>query len=97
MAAKQLRPLRIVSDHVLNRENLAFGFDAYASAIAELIATKTNKTPYTIGISGKWGSGKTTLMKAIESKLDHLPHDEKTPIQDQEFRKIKCVWFEAWK
>lgn len=97
MAKRKLQALRIVSDHVKNRDNLAFGFAAYASAITELIATKSNKTPFTIGISGKWGSGKTTLMKAIEQELQKIPYNENVPIKDQAFRRIKCVWFEAWK
>lgn len=86
-----MKPLKIISDNICNRENIAFGFDAYANAIAELIATKSNKTPFTIGISGRWGAGKTTLMKRIEKILLN-----NIPIENN-FRKIKTVWFQAWK
>lgn len=86
-----MKPLKIISDNTDYRENVAFGFDAYANAIAELIATKSNKTPFTVGISGRWGSGKTTLMKRIEKLLlNDIPNDNN-------FRKIKTVWFQAWK
>ena len=86
-----MESLKIISDNTENRENIAFGFDAYANAIAELIATKSNKTPFTIGISGSWGSGKTTLMKQVENLLlKEIPNDGN-------FREIRTVWFQAWK
>ncbi|MDB4584330.1 SUMF1/EgtB/PvdO family nonheme iron enzyme [Draconibacterium sp.] len=86
-----MQPLKIISDNTDNRDEIAFGFKAYANAIAELIATKSNKTPFTIGISGRWGSGKTTLMKQVEKLLKDIPEN------DNNFRKIKTVWFQAWK
>lgn len=43
-----------------------------------------------MGISGKWGSGKNTLMKEVKKKL-------KNDLKDNGFRKIKTVWFDAWK
>ncbi|MCK5146948.1 hypothetical protein KAR48_09340 [bacterium] len=92
-----MQPIRIISDNVENRDNLAFGFDAYALAIAELIATKSNKTPFTLGISGKWGSGKTTLMKEIDRQLASIPVRSTDSTGNDDFRRIKCVWFEAWK
>ena len=67
-----------------------FGFDGYAKTIADLIANKENSTPLVIGIYGPWGSGKTTLMKTIESRLREYKRDET-------FRVCKPVWFQAWK
>lgn len=86
------KPLNIISDAIVTGDELAFNFNEYASALAEMIATKTNNTPFTMGISGKWGSGKTTLMKEIEKKLQNDLKDK-----DNDFRKIKTVWFDAWK
>ncbi len=88
----EYKELCIISDDIQNRENIAFGFDAYANALAEMIATKYNKTPFTIGISGEWGSGKTTLMKEIEKKINTI-----LAINKKHFRRIKTVWFNAWK
>ncbi len=89
--------LKIISDVPQNKDaikndNIAFGFSAYASALAEMIATKSNTTPFTIGVSGKWGSGKTTLMKAIQKELNGKDLKANT-----KFREIKSVWFQAWK
>lgn len=35
-----------------------FNFEAYANAISKIILNKENRTPFTIAINGKWGSGK---------------------------------------
>ena len=82
------KSIQIITDNP-QKENLAFNFDAYSNTIAELIATKTNKTPFTIGIYGKWGTGKSTLMNAIKNKLDEN--------ENPDFRVCKTVNFCAWK
>jgi len=67
-----------------------FNFDIYAQSIAKIVLNKNNKTPFTIAINGKWGSGKTTLMKTIRNQL-------KSSSSNNEFRNVKTVWFDAWK
>ena len=73
-------------------ENPLFGFDAYARTLSSLIANKENATPLVVGISGMWGSGKTTLMKAIKTQLDG--NDLSGP---GKYRHCKTVWLQAWK
>lgn len=85
------KPVKIISDNP-ERKNIAFGFDAYAKTIAEVIVSKNNNTPLVIGIYGSWGTGKTTLMEKIR---DLLADNEL--IENQKFRKCKSVWFQAWK
>jgi len=46
----------------------ALGFSETASALKQII--EGSKPQFVVGIFGPWGSGKTTLMRAIESKLD---------------------------
>lgn len=67
-----------------------FNFKAYSEVISKIILNKENKTPFTIAINGKWGRGKTTLMRTIREKLE-------TESGLSENRKIKTVWFDAWK
>ena len=74
------------------KNKVVFGFEAYARTLAELIAFRDNRTPMVVGIYGPWGSGKTTLMEAIISKLDEL--NEKG---DTQLRRCKAVRFQAWK
>jgi formylglycine-generating enzyme required for sulfatase activity len=86
-----VKPVSIISDNP-ELESVKFGYDAYARTIAGIIANKKNKTPLVIGVYGSWGSGKTTLMKAVIDILRSKPLEDK-----QQYRKAKTVWFQAWK
>ena len=85
------KPVYIISD-APEKKSVEFGFDAYARTISDLIANKNNRTPLVIGIYGSWGSGKTTLMKAVKQNLESEDYSDK-----EVFRKCKTVWFQAWK
>lgn len=56
-----------------------FGIGDYINGLAQFIS-KCN-TPMTISVQGAWGTGKTSVMKIIESGLD---------------KNIKNVWFNTW-
>jgi hypothetical protein len=60
----------------------ALGFDDYAASLAE-IAT-LSRPQFAVGVFGAWGSGKTTLMRAIEHDLCSRPE-------------VVPVWFNAWR
>jgi len=69
-----------------NRESggkICLDFDIYARAIVKL-AVKTNE-PITFGIYGEWGTGKTTLMHAINNIFD-----------DEYSGEVYTVWFNPW-
>ncbi len=85
------KPIKIISDNP-EKDNAAFGFDAYAKTIAEVIAYKENATPLVIGIYGSWGTGKTTLMENVRSLLEGGNYRKR-----KIYRKCKPVWFQAWK
>jgi len=59
-------------------------FDEYATALSNIIVD--SDSPFTIGILGKWGTGKTSLMKNISSKLKS--EKKNAPV---------IVWFDAWR
>ncbi len=59
-------------------------FDEYATALSNII-TGSN-SPFTIGILGEWGVGKTSLMENISSKLKCKKSNP--PV---------VVWFDAWR
>jgi predicted KAP-like P-loop ATPase len=58
------------------------GFNAYADALAGIVAH--SRAEFAVGIFGTWGSGKTTLMRAIKARLEG--RDD-----------IVSVWFTAWR
>lgn len=85
-------PVDIISDHPEKASTL-FGFDAYAKTLAELIANKNKRTPLVIGIYGPWGSGKTTLMQTVKTRLREITQEA----NDGFYRSCKPVWFSPWK
>ncbi|HTX79132.1 MAG TPA: P-loop NTPase fold protein, partial [Longilinea sp.] len=90
-------------------ETASFHFDRFAITLARLIANKKTRTPLTIGVSGSWGTGKTTLLRRIQQQLDKtmVLIDETKPalmdfvnsneVPQKEFRVCRTVWFDVWK
>ena len=58
------------------------GFGQYAKAFGDMI--EHSRAQFAIGIFGSWGSGKTTLMRAIEKDTRRRPS-------------LIPVWFNAWR
>ncbi|HEX7185527.1 MAG TPA: P-loop NTPase fold protein [Thermoanaerobaculia bacterium] len=79
------RPVRTSAADLLSFEAAAKG------ALGHIAATEP---PFTWGIFGDWGSGKTSLMRLIEqqmeARLKDLPQDASIPLHIP-------VWFDAWR
>jgi hypothetical protein len=89
-----LNDIKILSDNPeLESDKIKFDFIAYRNTFVDIITGSQNETPLVIGLEGRWGRGKTTLMKAIRSELQNY---EKEKLQDGK-RRCKTVWFQAWK
>lgn len=58
------------------------GYRDYAEALGEIIVD--SRPEFAVGIFGGWGSGKTTLMRAIERQWERHPD-------------VIPVWFTAWR
>ena len=85
----ELKKMKIFSDSPIdNAEH--FNFDDYVETIHNIIVYSEISTPLSIAINGKWGSGKSSLMKTLRKRLDN-------PSEKLEGRKVKTVWFNAWK
>lgn len=61
---------------------LALGFDDYAAALTEIVTL--SRPQFAVGIFGAWGSGKTTLMRAMSRQLQATPG-------------VVPIWFNAWR
>lgn len=57
----------IFSGH-LNAEESIQGYDLYSSTIADVLSDPALKTPITVGLYAKWGSGKSFLINKLQSK-----------------------------
>ena len=78
---KELQKGLIITDNYSLRPIL--DFDSYSDAIVKMI--RNSYPNFTIGIFGEWGTGKTTLMKLIQSNIEKNKEN------------ITTVWFDAWK
>jgi|GEM_PF-4554459 len=80
--------LKIFNDNAIDNAT-SFNFDSYVKSINKIIRHPENITPFSISINGKWGSGKTSLMKTLRRELNSNPQSNE--------RKVRTVWFNAWK
>lgn len=72
---------QIIADVPTSRPGL--GFQDYAAAIAEAVAAG-QPPQFTVGLYGRWGSGKSSLLKSVRRILDEQPD-------------IITVEFDAWR
>jgi predicted KAP-like P-loop ATPase len=73
--------IRILGDK--ETENDKLNFRPYVETLVSIVEN-IEIMPYTIGIFGKWGSGKTSFMKMMKAELDKR-------------EEYLTVWFNAWK
>jgi len=80
LSSEDLARFRVILDEPAAK--LGASFDVYADALAEIVLESSPQ--FAIGIFGDWGSGKTTLMQAIESRVKRRDS-------------AVAVWFNAWR
>ena len=78
--------VRLITDQALGeaqvRSSDGLGFSAYSRVLSQVALDTPG--PFTIGVFGEWGSGKTSLMRMIQKELLDKPD-------------IVTVWFNAWR
>jgi CheY-like chemotaxis protein len=58
-------------------------FERVAADLTRLILASSGRTPFSVGIKGDWGAGKSSLMRRVDRQLkDH--------------KEVVRVWFNAW-
>ncbi len=77
--------LNIKSDIHCDEDQL--GFNIYVDTLNTMFTDKDFKTPFCIGIFGKWGSGKTSFMHLLEARLS----------KDSDGPHAIPVWFNPWR
>lgn len=81
---------QLIPDEVLEltNENDLLGTKPYSNTLFEIVKKSEGKK--NIGLFGSWGSGKSTILKTLESKISK--HNK-----DKEKSKIGFFEFDAWK
>ena len=82
-AASETGGYRLLSDQPFSGENDPLGFDQLAADLAGLILRARESSPFTLGIEGNWGSGKSSLMTYLNERL-------------KSETAVTTVWFDAW-
>ena len=76
-------------------DNPMFGFSKYGKQLATYVTSEDLPTPLTIGLNGKWGSGKTTMTRIIQNEIDQINND--SDMQDgKRSTHVDYVDFNAW-
>jgi internalin A len=95
----QLQPLFLLSDEPIGSfSDDRLEMDAFRDIITGTVLGTVG--PFTIGVYGKWGEGKTSLLRAAESRLRACATEATTSAAnkpgDLEFPYVVPVWFNPW-
>lgn len=65
--------LSVLSDAPVGLDGDGLSSSRYVEPLVEVITSENTETPFTIGVFGPWGSGKTSLLRMLEQTLvsDH--------------------------
>ncbi|MGO9778595.1 MAG: P-loop NTPase fold protein [Streptosporangiaceae bacterium] len=63
------RGLSVLSDAPSGSASDRLQFSRYVEPLTEVIMNDATQTPFTVGIFGAWGSGKSSLLEMIDQKL----------------------------
>ncbi len=77
--------MTVVSDRAVGLSGDKLSFHRYTNPLISVLTDPGQETPFTIGIFGSWGSGKSSLLRMLEERLQ-MEHAEE----------FVCVAFNPW-
>ena len=75
-------------------EQDAFGHRHFAHALRSLIESGNHPTPFSIGLLGGWGTGKSSIKELYTAELRDDAHKGHGLTREQRFH---CITFNAWR
>lgn len=84
----------ILDKELEGRSADAFGHQDYADALRDLIEAPTNKPPFSIGLLGPWGTGKSSIKALYRCDLQA---DKGGPAGSRRSDRIHIITFNAWR
>jgi len=89
-------PMRSLLDReVRTRDGDAFGHQDFAVALESLVEAEAHEPPFSIGLLGQWGTGKSTIRSLYVSSLEDAASKDTKGLTRSE--KIFPVSFNAWR
>lgn len=79
------RGMTVVSDRAVGLSGDKLSFHRYIDPLISVLTDPEQETPFTFGIFGSWGSGKSSLLRMLEERLQKDHADE-----------FVCVAFNPW-
>jgi hypothetical protein len=73
------------------------GFNSHIDVLSNMICAPEFKTPFCIGIYGRWGTGKTTFMRLLEEAVKACMQDRLGKKKSEAEKYIIPVWFNPWR
>lgn len=67
------RSFMLLGDQPFVEPGDPLGFDKAAEDLAALILDSSHSTPFTLGVEASWGMGKSSLMGALQERLQAVP------------------------
>ncbi|WP_172838128.1 KAP family P-loop NTPase fold protein [Terriglobus roseus] len=62
--------MSILSDAAVGSTRDYLSFERYTDPLIEILSDPNAETPFTVGIFGAWGSGKSSLLQMLDEKLE---------------------------
>ena len=90
--------MTILADHPARAEASSpdlLGLESRLSAVFDILRHKNTSCPITIAVYGDWGTGKTSAMRWLETKLSHWNMQSKA--DRKEHPRVHPVWFDPWR
>ncbi|ANN61928.1 hypothetical protein A9174_33920 (plasmid) [Mesorhizobium loti NZP2037] len=84
----------ILDKELEDRSADAFGHQDYADALRDLIEAPTNRPPFSVGLLGPWGTGKSSI-KALYRR--DLESDKTGTVGNRRSDRIHVITFNAWR
>src|SRR5262249_37308952 len=85
----------VLDREVHDREADAFGHRHFASALADLIESPSNTPPFSIGLLGGWGMGKSTIKELYLADLQGSEVHSRD--QGKRRERFHVITFNAWR
>ncbi|RLA43248.1 MAG: NTPase KAP [Gammaproteobacteria bacterium] len=80
---------------IVSPDQDAFGHRHFASALRSIIESEEHKPPYSVGLLGGWGTGKSSIKNLYTRDLDNDEQRNSAGLSRSE--RFHCITFNAWR